>query len=133
MRTKIILAFIFISIFIIVCRGQQSVKPELTLSLFSQGFTRPTQILKIAVTAEYLIVQQTGKITILDSLGNANTTPFLDITNKVKSAGTEQGLLGLAFSPEYKKDSAFYVYYTNFNGPSGNIVISRFHRSNNNL
>jgi glucose/arabinose dehydrogenase len=38
-------------------------------------------------------------------------TPFLDISGEVDSTGDEQGLLGLAFHPEYGSNGQFYVYY----------------------
>ena len=41
--------------------------------------------------------------------------PFLDIADQVLSGG-EQGLLGLAFHPQYGKNRRFYVQYTDNNG-----------------
>jgi glucose/arabinose dehydrogenase len=49
---------------------------------------------------------------------------FLDISNKVASGG-ETGLLGLAFSPEYKTNGYFYINYTRRN-PSLETVIARY-------
>lgn len=49
---------------------------------------------------------------------------FLDITSKVTSGG-ELGLLGLAFSPDYKTNGYFYVNYTRRN-PSLETVIARY-------
>ena len=37
---------------------------------------------------------------------------FLDITNRVSEAYNEEGLLGLAFDPDYKSNGYFYVYYS---------------------
>jgi glucose/arabinose dehydrogenase len=42
-------------------------------------------------------------------------TPFLDIRNQVTSGG-EQGLLGLAFAPDYARSGLFYVYFTGRDG-----------------
>jgi len=54
------------------------------------------------------------------------TEPFLDITGRVLSAGagSEQGLLGIAFPPGFKTNSHFYVDYTR--RPDGATVVSRF-------
>ncbi|MFD0750262.1 PQQ-dependent sugar dehydrogenase [Mucilaginibacter calamicampi] len=49
---------------------------------------------------------------------------FLDIISKVASGG-ELGLLGLAFSPDYKTNGYFYVNYTRRN-PSLETVIARY-------
>ena len=57
------------------------------------------------------IVQKGGRIRIVKN-GNLLPTPFLDISSLV-SQGSEQGLLGLAFSPAFKTNRRFYVNYTN--------------------
>jgi glucose/arabinose dehydrogenase len=56
------------------------------------------------------VVQQGGRIVVVRG-GKPLPTPFLDITAKVTSGG-EQGLLGLAFPPNYGSSGVFYVYYT---------------------
>src|SRR5262245_7305592 len=45
------------------------------------------------------VVEKTGRIRIVKN-GTLLTTPFLDLRTKV-SGGSEQGLLGLAFHPQY--------------------------------
>ncbi len=124
----ILFIFIFLNLLSFESRGQIPAKPHLTLTQFASGFTRPTDI-KNCGDSRLFVLQQRGVISIVDSLGNINSTPFLDITKKVNSAGNEEGLLGLAFSPDYANDGIFYIDYTNHRGPSGNCVISRFHRS----
>jgi glucose/arabinose dehydrogenase len=56
------------------------------------------------------VVQQGGTIKVMVD-GKTRSTPFLDIRDKVVSGG-EQGLLGLAFPPDYATSKRFYVYYT---------------------
>ena len=63
------------------------------------------------------IVEQTGKIRIFAN-GQLLSTPFLDLTSKIVCCG-EQGLLGLAFHPQFKTNGRFFVYYT-ANPPSPN-------------
>ena len=57
-----------------------------------------------------MVVQQGGRISVVRD-GKTLSTPFLDISSRV-TAGGEQGLLGLAFSPDYAKSGLFYVYFT---------------------
>ena len=57
-----------------------------------------------------MVVEQRGRIRVVRG-GRTLATPFLDITSKVTSGG-EQGLLGLAFAPDYGTSGLFYVYYT---------------------
>ncbi len=57
------------------------------------------------------VAQQTGEV-MLVLRGHTQTRPFLDISKLVHSTGGEQGLLGLAFSPNYVHSGRFYVGYT---------------------
>ena len=56
------------------------------------------------------VVEQGGTIRIIRD-GKVLSAPFLDIRDRVV-AGGEQGLLGLAFAPDYATSKRFYVYYT---------------------
>jgi len=60
------------------------------------------------------VVEQGGLIRVVRS-GKIQAQPFLDIRAKVR-AGGEQGLLGLAFAPDYAKSRQFVVNYTDVNG-----------------
>ena len=71
-----------------------------------------------------MVVEQPGRIYVVRD-GRRLATPFLDIRSKVLSGG-EQGLLGLAFPPDYAKSGRFYVYYTRKDGRQS---VSEFRRS----
>ncbi|KAA3642971.1 MAG: glucose dehydrogenase [Chloroflexi bacterium] len=71
------------------------------------------------------IVEQVGRINIIQ-FGEKLNTPFLDITGRVNDGGFEQGLLGLAFHPNYADNGYFYVNYTD---ARGDTVIARFSAS----
>ena len=60
------------------------------------------------------VVEKLGRIRIIKD-GGLVPTPFLDITQKVSNGG-EQGLLGLAFHPQYATNGIFIVNYTNTAG-----------------
>lgn len=67
---------------------------------------------------ELFVVDQRGFVQILDlSSGNFGDQPFLDIQSLVDDSGNEQGLLGLAFDPDYASNGYFYVNYTRDPGP----------------
>jgi glucose/arabinose dehydrogenase len=70
------------------------------------------------------IVEKTGRIRVIRQ-GTLRGTPFLNLSGKV-STGSEQGLLGLAFHPDYGNNGRFYVNYTDVNGDT---VIAEYHRS----
>lgn len=61
-----------------------------------------------------MVVQQGGRISVVRD-GKRLGRPFLDISSRV-TAGGEQGLLGLAFAPNYAKSGLFYVYFTRRDG-----------------
>jgi hypothetical protein len=68
------------------------------------------------------VVEQAGRIMeVLD--GVKQDTPFLDIRTDVKSGG-EQGLLSMAFAPDYATSGRYYVYYTarRANDSSGSVI-----------
>jgi glucose/arabinose dehydrogenase len=61
------------------------------------------------------VIDQVGRIWIIDEHGNKLPVPFLDITSKIVPLSPgydERGLLGLAFHPDFKKNGRFFVYYT---------------------
>ncbi len=70
------------------------------------------------------VVEQGGKIEELLG-GKRRPQPFLDIGAKV-TAGGEQGLLSMAFAPDYAKSGLFYVYYTE---KAGTEAIWEYHRA----
>ncbi len=74
------------------------------------------------------VLEQPGRIRIIQN-GQLLNTPFLDITDRVGSRGTEQGLLGLAFDPNYKQNGIFFINYTNNQGDS---VVSQWRVSSSN-
>jgi cysteine-rich repeat protein len=111
-----------------VCAGVTSVSgTTVKAELVAGGFSNP-----LYVTApprdvtRIFVVEQTGAIRIV-KFGSVLPTPFLDISAKV-SNGSEQGLLGLAFHPDYANNGQFFVDYTD---TSGNTVVSRYQVSAN--
>jgi glucose/arabinose dehydrogenase len=78
-------------------------------------------------TSRVFVVQQGGRIAVVRD-GTAST--FLDISGRVR-AGGEQGLLSMAFAPDYATSGTFYVYYTApppGGGTTGSdVTISAFH------
>lgn len=57
------------------------------------------------------LVEKQGRILIIED-GSILSEPFLDITGKVKPDEYEQGLLSVAFAPNYETSGVFYVNYT---------------------
>jgi glucose/arabinose dehydrogenase len=68
------------------------------------------------------IVEQAGRILIATDHALL-PSPFLDISDRVDSRGSEQGLLGLAFHPDFVENGEFFVCYTDH---YKHDIISRF-------
>src|SRR4030095_10476685 len=102
--------------------------------LFVGGFDSPVTITAPpGDTGRIFVVEQTGKIKIVKlPARTVNATPFLDLS-AIVSTGGEQGLLGLAFDPNYATNGRFYVSYTTSGGSCGTCVshISEFEVSAN--
>ena len=99
------------------------VSKDLDLKLISDNFVSPVAIVDAPDHSKRLfVVDQVGKIWIIDKHGNKMTQPFLDITSRMVTLQTsydERGLLGLAFHPDYRSNGKFYVFYTAPPPPGG--------------
>jgi len=70
------------------------------------------------------VLEQKGRILVFDDRDDAKgTATFLDLRDVVLSKGNEEGLLGLAFHPQYRENGQFFVYYSTKPRAS---VIARF-------
>jgi glucose/arabinose dehydrogenase len=76
---------------------------------------RPVDLQTPGDRSRLFVVEQRGRIRILRG-GSLVETPFLDITDRVGSGGSEQGLLGLAFHARFAENGRFYVNYTDRQG-----------------
>jgi glucose/arabinose dehydrogenase len=76
-------------------------------------------------TNRLFVVEQAGKIFVFPNDPAVHSAKlFLDIRARVNSAGNEEGLLGLAFHPDFKSNGYFFVNYTADN--PRRTVIARF-------
>lgn len=74
-------------------------------------------------TNRIFIVQQSGQIRVFDENFVEFPDHFLAVAD-VSGAGGEQGLLSMAFHPDYENNGFFWVYYVN---TAGNLQIDRYH------
>ncbi len=85
----------------------------LELQPVASGLSSPLYLTAPAGDPRLFIVEQAGRIRIVES-GQLLAQAFLDIRDRVASGG-EEGLLGLAFHPNYAGNGYFYVDYTHLN------------------
>ena len=107
--------------------GDPSFNVDLSVEFFADGFPPLTFVTNASDGSGALYaVGQNGVISVLSLAGEVQPLPFLDIDDRVLSGG-EQGLLGLAFHPDFESNGRLFVNYTN---NDGDTVVSEFSRSN---
>ena len=86
----------------------ERVLPELPLVRPVQAFQRPGD------TTNLYIVEQPGRILIADPAkrDTKEAAVFLDIRERVNDGGNEEGLLSIAFHPDFPRKRELYAYYT---------------------
>ena len=95
----------------------------LTWRVFAADFRQPTAIAApLDGTGRVFVVEQPGVVWIIQN-GQRRPEPFLDIRDRVGNRESEQGLLGLAFHPEFAQNGAFFVNYTDL---QGDTVVARY-------
>jgi glucose/arabinose dehydrogenase len=100
-------------------------RAQLRLQPFVSGLHFPLEFVQDPTTPSLkYVVEKGGRIRVVRN-GVLLPTPFLDVSAVIASAG-EQGLLGLAFAPDYATSRRFFV---NFTDVKGNTVVARFKRS----
>ena len=120
---------IFITVIAFVFSLQVFGQYLVNLELITSDLNSPVAI-ENAGDERLFVVERSGYIRLIDGSGVLQNTPFLDIDNRVifTSGFSEQGLLGLAFHPDYVNNGHFFVHYIRLNGDSR---ISRFTVSDN--
>src|SRR5215212_10419786 len=106
--------------------------PQIQLVEVASGLHSPVNV---AVppdgSGRIFVVEQAGTIRIVNPDGSVEPEPFLDISATTGNRQGEQGLLGLAFHPDYAKNGRLYVDY-NDNYRNGAITVSEFTVDNRN-
>ncbi|MGH7800499.1 MAG: PQQ-dependent sugar dehydrogenase [Thermodesulfobacteriota bacterium] len=97
--------------------------PEIELTKQASGLNQPAHITHAGDGSGRLFaIEQPGRIRIIKN-GILLSTPFLDIADSVKCCD-EQGLLSVAFPPDYPSKGYFYINYTR--KPDGDTIVSRY-------
>lgn len=101
-------------------------QPAISFITVTNGLSQSVDAVIEASSGNFYIVERTGKIKIWNNQ-TLLPTPFLDVSSLIATANGEQGLLSLAFHPDYVNNSYFFIYYTN---TSGAITIARYKSTN---
>jgi len=139
MKIKIVRCILVISCFfsvVFASAGQIPVNAQAALdpanirfTEVANGLTQPVFITHAGDgSGRQFIIERAGRIRIVKN-GTLLPAAFLDIHTLVNSSGSEQGLLALAFHPNYASNGQFYTVHT---VQDGSLVLSRFNRSPSN-
>lgn len=85
----------------------------LALEVVAEGLREPTYAVSPPGDERMFVTERFGTIRVVED-GQVST--FVDLTDRVMAGGIEQGLLGLAFHPDFASNGRFFVYYTNAEG-----------------
>ncbi len=97
----------------------------ITLEPFAEGFDQPVLVTPDGTGNGLLyVVEQTGAVWVLSPDGSVAPEPLLDLRGRI-SAGGEEGLLGLAFHPDYATNGRLFVHYSVQGG--GAQVVTELH------
>lgn len=93
--------------------------------LLYKGLERPVWAgAPVSEKGKLWVMEQAGSIWIIDlKTGKKSAKPFLKIEDKVTREKNEQGMLGLAFAPDFEKSGRYYI---NYNEKGGDTRIVRF-------
>jgi len=122
---------LFFAIFLIFTAAYSQSQFQLQNAFPNLTFSRPVDLQHPGDGTDRLfVVEQAGVIKVFDNNASTAVAPiFLDIRSRVNDSGNEEGLLGLAFHPDYKNNGYFYVNYTA--NPPRRTVIARYRVTNN--
>ncbi|HUM26521.1 MAG TPA: PQQ-dependent sugar dehydrogenase [Anaerolineales bacterium] len=97
--------------------------PSLGFAEIASGLSSPVSITNAGDSSGRLFITlQGGQVVIYDG-SQILPTPFLDVSSLIRN-GSEQGLLSVAFHPNYENNGYFYVYYTRLSDAA--LVIARY-------
>jgi len=98
------------------------VSTQVTTKLMATGISNPIWVGAPDGDPRVFFMTKSGGIRIIKS-GALLPTPFLSVGNLI-SGGSEQGLLGMAFHPDYANNGYFFLSYTDNSG--GDSVVARW-------
>ncbi len=118
----------------VVCMAEVARPPEAAFDLIpvvTQGLQSPLFLTHAGDgSGQLFVVEQPGTIRIIDH-GVLQDTPFLDLRDRVWTKGDEQGLLGLAFHPDHRRNGRLFVNYNR--REDGATVVAEYSRQDLNL
>lgn len=97
-----------------LCAAMVAAQADPGVRRVADGFERPVWAgMPSGMDGKLWVMEQAGRVWIVDlATGKRGEVPFLDIAQNVSRKGNEEGLLGLAFAPDFKTSGRYYVNFT---------------------
>lgn len=90
---------------------------------FATGFEAPIFLTSAPGDPRIFVVEQGGRVRPIEG-GRSGPTDLLDLRGEVKREGSEQGLLGFAFHPQFAQNGRLFVHYSDER--DGHTVIAEY-------
>jgi glucose/arabinose dehydrogenase len=98
---------------------------DVKLEPYVTGVNAPLAMVQPKGDDRKFVIEQWGRVKIIDKDGNLLPTPFLDIRNKIVDQWhdfDERGLLGIAFHPDFANNGKFYIAYSTHTNTQGDLA-----------
>jgi glucose/arabinose dehydrogenase len=103
--------------------GRAGASASFRLVKVASGLSLPVYVTSAPGDKRLFVVEKEGTIRTVRS-GRVSSRPYADLRSFVSAQANEQGLLSVAFSPDFAKNGKLYVYFTN---KSGNETVWELH------
>ncbi|MFO7960944.1 MAG: PQQ-dependent sugar dehydrogenase [Nitriliruptoraceae bacterium] len=84
----------------------------LALETVADGFDGPIGVSSEPGSDRLVVIERTGRAWLVDPDAEVLADPLLDLSEEVTAASIEQGLLGLAFHPDWPADDRVFLYHS---------------------
>ena len=124
---RLLIRFLVAIVMVVPLAGPMTAAAQLRATPIASGFDRPLGIVPHPTSpATFIVWEQAGRVRVVRN-GAIEATDFVDLRGEIASGG-EQGLLGVAFSPDFAASGRVFFSFTN---RAGDSVIARMTRIGN--
>jgi glucose/arabinose dehydrogenase len=115
MPRKSFVSFLALGAGLLALTGTGLADVSIKLEPYVTGLTAPLAMVQPPGDARKFVIEQIGRVRVIDENGELLGEPFLDIRNKIVDQWPdfdERGLLGIAFHPDFASNGKFYIAYS---------------------
>jgi glucose/arabinose dehydrogenase len=125
MRRKSYVSMLALGAGLLAFTGTSLADVQVRLEPYVTGLNAPLAMVQPPGDSRKFVIEQFGRVRIIDENGQLQGEPFLDIRNKIVDLWSdfdERGLLGIAFHPDFQENGKFYVAYTGYTDFQGDLA-----------